>query len=153
MADNIRQLAAMLVPVTGETLLVPGTVVAEMIPYRDPVPVEGKPEWFLGEVTWRDETVPVVSFELVRNGERQPRTSETRIAVINGVSDDGKLPFYAMLVEGIPRSIKLDSDDIVQLKDKKHIADVITMWVKASGVEAVIPDLDKLEEKLLSSGC
>ena len=150
MADNIRQLAAMLVPITGEALLVPGTVIAEMIPYREPDQVEGKPDWFLGEVTWRDEKVPVISFELARNGEYQPRTTETRIAVINGVSGDSTLPFYAMPVEGIPRSIKLEPDDIVQLKDKKHTADVIKMWVKASGVEAVIPDFDKLEEKLLA---
>ena len=150
MAEDTRQLAAMLVPVKEDVLLVPGAAIAEMIPYRDPTPVKGKPEWFLGEVQWRDETVPVISFEGVRSGELHCRTAETRLAVVNGVSDDGKLPFYAIPVEGIPRSVKLESDDIVLLKDKKNGSDAIKMWVKASGAEAVIPNLDKLEEKLLS---
>ncbi|WP_281645287.1 chemotaxis protein CheW [Parendozoicomonas sp. Alg238-R29] len=151
MAENTQQIAAMLVSVSDDVLLVPGAVVAEMIPYQAPNPVQGKPEWFLGEILWRDETVPVVSFELAGNKTLQKPTTETRLAILNGVSRNSDLPFYAIPVEGIPRSVKVEAGDVMPLKTKNNSADVVSMGVSAAGSEAIIPDLDKLEEKLLSA--
>src|SRR5688500_4090624 len=49
-ADDIR---GVLIQVTGARLLMPNAAIAEVLSYADPEPVEGTPDWLLGQVRWR----------------------------------------------------------------------------------------------------
>ncbi|HBZ98965.1 MAG TPA: chemotaxis protein, partial [Pseudomonas sp.] len=53
----------LLMPLADRMLLVPNVAVAELIPYRAPQAVQGMPAWFLGQVQWRDLSLPLLSFE------------------------------------------------------------------------------------------
>jgi chemosensory pili system protein ChpC len=141
-------LTVLLLPLADRTLLLPNVAVAELISYRPPLVTEGLPSWFLGQVSWRDLSLPLLSFEAASDGQAQVGPG-SRVAVINALGGRAKVKFLALLVQGIPRSVKVGSELLR--------ADVALAPLELSAVsfgEAVlkIPDLVGLEQKLADAG-
>jgi chemosensory pili system protein ChpC len=132
-------------PVNQQQLLLPNVSVAEVVGYQAPETPSGKPEFFLGYVTWRGINIPLISFELANGQSRNKTATNHQIAVINSIGEHHEvLPFFAILTQGIPRLVKVASDLIKpvegQIKNKAEIASI-----KLDGEEAIIPDLNYLE--------
>lgn len=141
-------IACLLAPVTGKQLLLPNVTVAEVVPIGDlQPPPEGAGPWHRGFLSWRDQLVPVVAFETL-NGEGVPREME-RVAILNGISAQRDLPFYGLVVQGIPTSARVK---IAQLEDLEGAPTGPAEFLKVRyvGEMAVIPDLDMVEAKLLA---
>ncbi len=141
-------LTGLLMPLSDRTLLLPNVAVAELIPYRAPQVTEGMPDWFLGQIAWRDLRLPLLSFEAASDGQAVVN-SGSRVAVINALGGRPMVKFIAVLVQGIPRSIKLEAN--------LARADVVLSPLELDAVqlgEAVlkIPDLIGLEQKLADAG-
>ena len=82
-------LTGLLLPLSDRTLLLPNVAVAELIAYRNPQVAAGVPQWYLGQVAWRDLRLPLLSFEAASSGEQQPVLgSSARVVVINAPADD-----------------------------------------------------------------
>lgn len=64
-------LTALLIPLADRQLLLPNTAVAELIAYRSPITSDGMPDWFLGQIAWRDLSLPLLSFELASGGRNR----------------------------------------------------------------------------------
>lgn len=142
MSSSQKTLSALLVPISGSALLVPGAALAEMIPFSMPTePCEG-PEWLSGQIWWCDQTIPVVSFERAR-GEFLPKEQEARLAVMNRVSGSGSFRFYALVVQGIPCPLNVAPADI--LRRDKEPGRYEKACIVVHGTPAVIPDLDGVE--------
>ena len=140
-------IACLLTPVTGKQLLLPNVTVAEVVSATElQPPPEGAPEWHLGFLTWRDQPIPVVAFETL-NGEGAPRDVE-RVAILSGIRSQRDLPFYGLVVQGIPGSARVK---IAQLEDLEGAptGPMEFLKVRYLGELAVIPDLDALESALL----
>jgi chemosensory pili system protein ChpC len=146
--NSSNSLTGLLMPLGDRTLLLPNVAVAELIPYRTPQVSEGMPSWFLGQIAWRDLRLPLLSFEAASDG--QPTVNPgSRVAVINALGGRPAVKFIALLVQGIPRSIKVGAE-LVR-------ADVALSPLELDAVqfgEAVlkIPDLVGLEQKLADAG-
>jgi chemosensory pili system protein ChpC len=146
--DTSASLTGLLVPLADRTLLLPNVAVAELIAYRAPQSTQGTPSWFLGQVPWRDLTLPLLSFEAASNG--QPETgSRARVAVLNAVGGRDHVKFIALLVQGIPRSVKIDSS---LARSDVTLAPLELDAVNLGDVQARIPDLIGLEQKLADAG-
>ncbi|MAE23861.1 chemotaxis protein CheW [Pseudomonas sediminis] len=146
--NSTEGLTGLLVPLADRTLLLPNVAVAELIPYRAPQVSEGMPEWFLGQIAWRDLRLPLLSFEAASDGQAQV-AGGARVAVINALGGRPKVKFIALLVQGIPRSLKVGSD--------LPAADVelapLELGAARVGDEIVrIPDLAALEQLLADAG-
>src|SRR5271163_1992361 len=63
MSDLRDELYSLLVPLSGERLIVPRACVAEVIGYQPPAQMTNAPPWYAGLVNWSGRSVPVVSFE------------------------------------------------------------------------------------------
>ena len=141
----VSDIPSMLLPVGNKMLLVPGVAVAEIVNYTYPDRPEDAPDWYFGKIIWRKLEVPTVSFELL-NGQELPRTTGTRrIAVLNntGVRDD--LPFIAIIIQGIPRLMRVTPKDITEETDVS-LAPAERLAVRvASGETVFIPDISTLE--------
>ena len=97
-------LTGLLLPLSDRTLLLPNVAVAELIAYRNPQVAAGLPQWYLGQVAWRDLRLPLLSFEAASSGEQQPVLgSSARVVVINALGGRPHVKFLALLVQGIPR--------------------------------------------------
>ncbi|TBV02873.1 chemotaxis protein CheW [Phytopseudomonas dryadis] len=146
--NNVSSLTGLIVPLADRTLLLPNVAVAELIPYRAPPAVSGMPDWFLGQVAWRDLRLPLLSFEAASDGRAQVGPG-ARIAVINALGGRPNVKFIALLVQGIPRSLRVTEDL------PRADAPLAPLELAAvSGEEGVlkIPDLVALEQKLADAG-
>ncbi len=141
-------LTGLLMPLSDRTLLLPNVAVAELIPYRAPQVTEGMPDWFLGQIAWRDLRLPLLSFEAASGGQAVVNNG-SRVAVINALGGRPLVKFIAVLVQGIPRSIKLEAN----LARAEAVLSPLELDAVQLG-EAVlkIPDLIGLEQKLADAG-
>jgi chemosensory pili system protein ChpC len=141
-------LTGLMVPLSDRTLLVPNVAVAELLPYRAPQATPGMPAWMLGQIAWRDLRLPLLSFEAASDGESQI-TSNTRVAVINALGGRPEIKFLALLVQGIPRSIKLESN---LARANVQLAALELDAVSIGEAVLKIPDLIGLEQLLADAG-
>ncbi len=141
-------LTGLMVPLSDRTLLVPNVAVAELLPYRAPQATPGMPAWMLGQIAWRDLRLPLLSFEAASEGESKI-TSNTRVAVINALGGRPEIKFLALLVQGIPRSIKLESN---LARANVHLAPLELDAVSIGEGVLKIPDLIGLEQLLADAG-
>lgn len=148
-SQDAESLTGLLMPLADRMLLVPNVAVAELIPYRAPQAVQGMPAWFLGQVQWRDLSLPLLSFEVASSGEPQPVGSAARVAVLNAVGGRDHVKFIALLVQGIPHSIKVDAS---LARADVELAPLELDAVNLGDMQARIPDLVGLEQKLADAG-
>ena len=146
--DSTASLTGLLVPLSDRTLLLPNVAVAELVPYRAPRVAEGAPAWFLGQIPWRDLSLPLMSFEAASGGAVTTGAG-ARVAILNALGGRDHVKFIAMLVQGIPRSIKVDAS---LARGEAELAPLELDAVNLGDVQARIPDLIGLEQKLADAG-
>ncbi|KRW61571.1 chemotaxis protein CheW [Pseudomonas sp. TTU2014-080ASC] len=146
--NTSNSLTGLLIPLTDRTLVLPNVAVAELIPYRAVQATEGLPGWFLGQVAWRDLRLPLLSFENASGGQSQVGPT-SRVAVINALGGRDTVKFIALLVQGIPRSVKLTPE--LPHSDAPLTALELAA-VQVGDTVAKIPDLLGLEQKLADAG-
>ncbi|MDN3650652.1 chemotaxis protein CheW [Reinekea marina] len=142
-SDN-DTVSSLLVPVQGKSLLVPNVAVAELVPATEIEAGENLPTWCLGYVHWRGIHVPVISFELANSQVSGRNSVESRLAIFNCIGDDQSRPYFAIMVQGIPRMIKLTDNEIREDK-QTTIGQAESMAVITQLGKAIIPNIDYLE--------
>lgn len=142
---RIRQdsLVGLLLPLAGRYLLLPNVAVAELIDYQHPQHREGAPRWDLGQISWRNQPLPLLSFEAACDGVAVVG-DRARIVVLNALGDSGRR-FIALLIQGIPRSCRLDAQ--LSYVDVP-LAPLELAAVQVGDVVARVPDLEGLEALL-----
>jgi len=146
--NSTASLTGLLLPLSDRTLLVPNVALAELIPYRAPQATPGLPAWLLGQVAWRDLRLPLLSFEAAAGGEVKVG-SGARVAVLNALGGRPHVKFIALLLQGIPRSLKLEDD----LRRANAPLSVLELDSVQLGTDvAKIPDLMALEQMLADAG-
>ncbi|KPW95884.1 CheW domain protein, partial [Pseudomonas syringae pv. cerasicola] len=66
--SRLTSLTGLLLPLSDRHLLLPNVAVAELIDYQDCSAEPGAPEWYLGPISWRELTLPLLSFEAACGG-------------------------------------------------------------------------------------
>ncbi|MHC5350328.1 chemotaxis protein CheW [Pseudomonas sp. A46] len=141
-------LTGLLLPLSDRTLLVPNVALAELIPYRAPQASPGLPAWLLGQIAWRDLRLPLLSFEAAAGGEARVGPG-ARVAVLNALGGRPHVKFIALLLQGIPRSLRLEEN----LPRANAPLSVLELDAVQLGTDlARIPDLMALEQMLADAG-
>lgn len=148
-SNTPNELATLLIPMHGKQLVLPNVTVAEVIPYVQPDPREDAPSWYLGTFPWRNQNIPVVSFEALNEEPFVSNSQSRRIAVLNGLVDSQRLPFCAMVTEGMPRLMRVTADE-VSVDEEVESGPCEIGRVIVNGERAVIPNVDKLQEAVLN---
>lgn len=145
---NLNSLTGLLLPLADRTLLVPNVAIAELIAYQNVYKVANSPNWFIGQIAWRDLRLPLMSFEAAC-GDLTATSTNARVVVINALGGRPKVRFIALLVQGIPRAAKigpeLDYADVA-------LSPLEMAAVEVAGQVVKIPDLMALEQKLADAG-
>lgn len=142
--QNPEEISSLLLHLSDGQLLVPVETLVEIVGLQIPVAVYDSPAWMLGEISWRDQRLPLISYEVMRGGNQPTLKSNCRIAVIANAGDDSKLPFYAMVVQGTPRLVRVEESELVARTNPCQQGELV--HVSVSGEDAVIPDLPMLEQ-------
>ncbi len=146
--NELTELACLLIPVEGKNLILPNVSVAEIVGYLFPVAEDDTPEWFLGMVNWRGQEVPLVSFDAL-NGQTVPDfLVANRLAIINTTGIDDKLLWIGIVTQYTPRLMRVGAQEINELEGEE-LAPMEVMAVTVNGEEAVVPNIDLLQQKYL----
>jgi chemosensory pili system protein ChpC len=141
--DKVRSLW---IPLREMNLLLPNVAVAEIGSYRAPVAQAGKPEWFLGMVKWREQSIPVISLEAVCGLSVPSNPVFSRLMIVNSVCPDSSIKHYAMVTAGLPGLIQFGDDTADEVVEYEK--DGLKCIVRIGQEEAVIPDLEFLQNLL-----
>ncbi|MEW6446253.1 MAG: chemotaxis protein CheW [Pseudomonadota bacterium] len=127
-------------PLDGMSLLLPYACVAEIVSLS----LRAEDSALLCEVDWRGIRVPVVSLERACGEPIDVPRGRARLAVLYGLHDRERTPYYALLLNGVPRTDSLAAEDIVERADG-HGCDLLGMSVEVEGQSLFLPDLQALE--------
>ncbi|MCG6887924.1 MAG: chemotaxis protein CheW [Proteobacteria bacterium] len=145
---RIDAIHCLLIPMYGGSLLLPNAALAEVITYTDPMPIDDAPDWLLGHLNWREHTIPLISFELASGGEAGTTREGSRIAVLNTLNSNPKVPYVAILVQGIPHLQLVLPDTLTENKAATRQRPSVSAQVVLDGQEVLVPDLDSLEHRI-----
>lgn len=140
---------SLMIPMKHDPFLLPNASLAEIVAYSAPGPLENSPEWLLGLLPWRGLDVPLVSFEAMYGEPRVAIGGDERIAVFNALGGDSRLPFFAVVVQGIPHLIMANQSVVTALAEQEAEEGVLA-HVLIEAEPAIIPDLDRMEAIILS---
>lgn len=147
-AANSSSLTGLILPLDDRNLLLPNVAVAELIDYQDCSAEPGAPDWYLGQISWRQHSLPLLSFEAAC-GARARVGGRARIVVLNALGGRENLKFIALLIQSIPRSCKVDNQ--LSYVDVP-LAELELAAVQVGETVAKIPDLVGLEQWLVEAG-
>ena len=145
-----EELSILLIPLADRQLVLPNVAVAEIISYSAPSPDEGTALWSLGQIEWRSESIPLISLEQLNDASITQQPSNDRIIVINGIVDSEQLPYCALVVAGVPRQMRIGRSEIIEFEGRE-IGPAEKRWVSVNGEQAVIPDLDWIQQQVIDA--
>lgn len=153
-AGEIRGLMA---PTAQGEMLLPSTAVAEVVAYSGEARSRSVgPPWFVGELDWRGQRVPVVDPGRVVDGV--PRTGSpglrrSRPCVLIAFSPNGNraLPYFGFLVADSPHLVRVHAADLAPEK-VPQTRPFVLYALEFQGRPAWVPDLDEVERQLLQLG-
>ncbi len=143
MPADVAAVRSLYLPLEAVQLLVPGTMIAEIVSFSEPSPIPGAPDWLLGAVDWRGYRLPLVEFETLVGGTRPAKTARARIAVVKASS--AELPYYGIVTREIPKLIRVVENALETAGDPSA---GIAARVLVNGEPALIPDFDHIENAL-----
>lgn len=138
------------IPLADETALLPNAAIAEVTAYKEPVPIADAPEWFLGYVDWREKRVPVISFESISGKVVTGAKKNSRIAVLNTLNGNARLPYIGIVSQGIPSLAIVQEQGLEDKTAMQEDRQTVGAIVDVGGIEALIPDIDEIEQRLVS---
>ena len=143
------EIRSVLIPLQQGQLLLPNALVAEVVGYQAPEPVADVPDWLLGQVEWRQQSVPLVSFERVMG---QPAAAEggrrARLAICYALGGNPQRPYIALLAHAIPRLVRVSEENIVSAAEPQELGPQVLRQVEVNGEPALIPDMDAIETQV-----
>ena len=115
--SGLQEVASLLIPLSGQNMLLPNVTVAEIVPASQVQLVQDAPIWYLGNCLWRELTVPLLSLEALNGDEMPGINTRSRFAVLNTTGVHPHLPFIALLTQGLPRLARVSEDEISERED------------------------------------
>lgn len=151
MTDSKKEIRTILGPVSEGLLMLPGSVVAEVVEYSEPSHFANAPAWLLGQIGWQDWNVPVVSFAVLGGlAESETASSKSRILIVKSLAASSSTPYISILISGLPKLAKVSADNLSDIKQASKFPCVFRV-VEFDGKQAIIPDLDAMVEMIQSA--
>lgn len=136
--SDIRTL---LTPLTEGNILLPNSVVAEILEYTSPEPFKKAPIWLLGELAWHGWQVPVVSYLRIINKRSQDAvTKKSRILIIKTLGYSTQLNYIGLLIQGLPKIKTVSAETLIQNQQSVKSKSVFSR-VQVDEQEAMIPEI------------
>ncbi|HTA65341.1 MAG TPA: chemotaxis protein CheW [Xanthomonadaceae bacterium] len=144
-----QDIRGVLISVTGGKLMLPNATVAEVITYSNPEPVANAPAWLLGRVRWRGWGLPIVSYSRMVGWSAEAASLGAKVAVLKGVGNHAKMPYFAVLTQGFPRLITIADNELTETSARDAaLPDGIYLEANFHGDECVVPDLANIEAQI-----
>lgn len=134
------------------TLLVPNTLVAEVIDFRPVDEAAHLPDWVTGMVPWRGRSVPLISFERMIGLSPAGAQQERRYVIFNTLSGNAKIPFIAISTVAIPHLAMVDQKQLDYDSETTQKEPAILAGLRYNSESVIVPNLDAIEKMLAHLG-
>ena len=154
MSSQLSQdIRGVMISVTGARALLPNATVAEVITYSPPEPVADAPDWMLGHIRWRGWRLPVISYAQMIGSAESESELGAKVVVLKALGGNPRHSYFAMLAQGFPRLVTVSTQVLSREPDDEDNAATqgVLMRVKLNDDIAVIPDLAKIEARLVAT--
>ena len=143
--DGSEAVSALLLVLANKSLLVPLSAVAEVTNNDMTItPLEEPDDRFYGWITWRDQQLPLLSFEGLLGARPLPLTAQTRVVILNAIGAAAERGFYGLVVQGYPQRVNIVETDDAPIVKSKDVPGVLYEVIE--GEAALIPDFEYLEK-------
>lgn len=140
---NASEIRALLAPMPGSHILLPGSMIAEVVNYLDPEPFNEGPDWLIGEVRWNGWQIPVVNLALLAGTtDHDAVPPRARVLVVKTLSVEASVLHIGMLIDGLPKLKNVTQANISEAEGET--ADGLLQHVTVEDQAAVVPDLDAM---------
>jgi chemosensory pili system protein ChpC len=141
--NTVSEVRTLIAPVSGGGILLPGSMIAEVVNYAEPEAFATGPEWLLGELRWNGWQIPIVNFALLAGLTSDDAVPDrARVLVVKTLSMSASILHIGMITEGLPRLKNVTPANLVEKEG--DTAEGVFSHVQIEDQEAVIPDLDAL---------
>lgn len=142
----VEEVYSLLIPLSGDRLIVPRACVAEVVRLGSPNRSEGSQAWLLGTVDWNGRNLPVVSYEGALGKEVPPATGRTRVVVFVASTGQLRTGYFGVATQGFPQLVRVNRDVLrLEATDGWPESAPVFCRVKMINEFPLIPDLEKLE--------
>jgi len=139
-----RELRTILAPLNEGYVMLPNSVVGEILNFNSPEPFKQGPAWLLGEIAWHGWQVPVINYErLIRDNGITTITSKSRILIVKTLGESTQVNYIGLLIQGLPR-LKKVSENTLQETQTEELPETVFSRVSIDNLQAVIPELGDL---------
>ena len=136
--------AGLLLPLAHGNLLLPATVVVDLLGYPENVhPAADHPDWLGGWFDWRGLSLPLVSWERLA-GQSGNTGSRKRVVVCHLFASDEVASFVGLEITGLPRQLSVKEADLQARAGSADPESCILAEVRVQDSPAYMPDLDAL---------
>ncbi len=137
------EIRTLLAPMPGGGVLLPGSMVAEVVNYDDSEPFDEGPDWLLSEVRWNGWQIPVVNFALLAGTTDDDTVPEkARVLVVKTLSVEASVLHIGFIIDGLPKVKSVTPANLAETAGETP--DGVFSHVMIEDQPAVIPDLDVL---------
>jgi chemosensory pili system protein ChpC len=141
--NTAMEVRSLIAPISGGGILLPGSMIAEVVNYAEPEAFATGPEWLLGELRWNGWQIPVVNFALLAGLTPDDAVPDrARVLVVKTFSMSASILHIGMIIEGLPRLKSVTPANLVEKEGQTP--EGVFSHVQVEDQAAVIPDLDAL---------
>ena len=127
------------------SLLLPTTVVAEVLQHMEVSPAATGADWIEGVIRWRGLLVPMLSFDAVAGIHPKVTNKKNRMLICRSSSYSDTYPFVAISFYGLPRLVFLSESSLQVLESDNETHEwPFIAKVDIEGTVVYIPDIEKL---------
>jgi len=138
------ELRTILAPLNEGYVMLPNSVVGEILNYNSPEPFKQGPAWLLGEIAWHGWQVPVINYErMIKDNGITTITSKSRILIVKTLGESTQVNYIGLLIQGLPRLKKVNANTLQEI-EAEELPETVFSKVSIDDMQAVIPELGDL---------
>lgn len=148
------ELFCVLIPLAESKVLLPRSAVEEVRAISAPEPIEGAPEWIVGNVRWNRQAIPLLALEPLL-GEEVPKVSRRTRMVVIKVSGAALEPaVIGLMSQGFPYILRV-TPELLQIPEPGEAPEVnspdILVQVRMGLEHPLIPDISELASRVVAA--
>ena len=151
MDANPHLLRCLLITVQNGQVLLPSSLVVEVLPFATPLHLESAPPWVVGAMLWHNLTTPLISLGRLVFDVAPSADLNSRVIIVNTLGSDAHLPHFGILGMAPPRPVNLERHEIQPMLEAAQPEEPrfgVLSWGRYEEQAVLIPDLDGIEAVL-----
>ena len=135
----------MLIPLQKRYLILPNSLIAEVLPMPSLVDTRQPNDFLLGQYPWQTQSIPILDIETLIDKRPTAHQHAKKLCVLYSITEHS-LEAYAIPCYGALQLIHLSPNAIDISQEVAEVTDYIHCHVFIGNQIAIIPNLDNIEK-------